>query len=108
LAGNESRLTGGAIDAGGIRHAGIDRVSETMGFRLWIASYRLQTVIGRRRGRWADLRPRAALWMHEASPEAGLCWRELVAQALTDGWVGAGAADRLAMAFAGLRRPPAS
>jgi hypothetical protein len=57
------------------------------GNRAKLASYLLQTVIARRRDRWADVVLRAALWMREAPPEAGLCWRELalVAKALADG-----------------------
>jgi hypothetical protein len=52
-----------------------------------LASYLLQTVIARRRDRWADIVLRTALWMREAPPEAGLCWRELalVAKTLADG-----------------------
>jgi hypothetical protein len=55
--------------------------------RAKLASYLLQTVIGRRRERWTEIVLRTALWMHEAPPEAGLCWRELAlaAKALTDG-----------------------
>lgn len=55
--------------------------------RAKLASYLLRTVIARRRDRWADVVLRAALWMREAPPEAGLCWRELalVAKALADG-----------------------
>jgi hypothetical protein len=55
--------------------------------RAKLASYLLQTVIARRRDRWADIVLRTALWMREAPPEAGLCWRELalVAKALADG-----------------------
>lgn len=47
----------------------------------------LQSVIGRRRDKWADLFLRTALWMREAPDEAGLCWRELAitARALLDG-----------------------
>jgi hypothetical protein len=52
-----------------------------------LATYLLQTVIARRRDRWAEVFLRTALWMHEAPPEADLCWRELaiVAKALADG-----------------------
>jgi hypothetical protein len=52
-----------------------------------LASYLLQTVIARRRDRWAEIVLRTALWMREAPPEDDLCWRELalVAQALADG-----------------------
>jgi len=52
-----------------------------------LASYLLQTVIARRRDRWAEIVLRTALWMREAPPEDDLCWRELalVAQALSDG-----------------------
>jgi hypothetical protein len=55
--------------------------------RAKLASYLLQTVIGRRRDRWTEIVLRTALWMREAPPEAGLCWRELalVAKALWDG-----------------------
>jgi hypothetical protein len=56
--------------------------------RAKLASYLLQAVIARRRGRWAEIVLRTALWMREAPPEDDLCWRDLalVAQALTDGW----------------------
>ncbi len=52
-----------------------------------LATYLLQTVIARRRDRWAELFLRTALWMREAPPEEDLCWRELaiVAKALADG-----------------------
>jgi hypothetical protein len=54
--------------------------------RAKLASYLLQTVIARRRDRWAEIVLRTALWMREAPPEDDLCWRELalVAQALAD------------------------
>jgi hypothetical protein len=52
-----------------------------------LATYLLQSVIARRRDRWAEVILSTALWMREAPPEAGLCWRELaiVAKALADG-----------------------
>ena len=52
-----------------------------------LATYLLQSVIARRRDRWAEIVLRTALWMREAPPEADLCWRELaiVAKALADG-----------------------
>jgi DNA-binding NarL/FixJ family response regulator len=52
-----------------------------------LVSYLLQSVIARRRARWADIVLRTALWMREAPPDADLCWRELaiVAKALADG-----------------------
>jgi hypothetical protein len=55
--------------------------------RAKLATYLLQSVIARHRDRWADIVLRTALWMREAPPEAGLCWRELaiVAKALADG-----------------------
>jgi hypothetical protein len=55
--------------------------------RAKLATYLLQSVIARHRGRWADIVLRTALWMREAPPEADLCWRELtiVAKALADG-----------------------
>jgi hypothetical protein len=55
--------------------------------RAKLATYLLQTVIARRRDRWAEVFLRTALWMREAPPEADLCWRELVivAKALADG-----------------------
>jgi hypothetical protein len=55
--------------------------------RAKLATYLLQTVMGRRRDRWAELFLRTAEWMREAPPEADLCWRELVivAKALADG-----------------------
>jgi hypothetical protein len=54
--------------------------------RKKLVSYLLQSVIERRRDKWADLFLRTALWMHEASPEDELCWRELalVAQAVAE------------------------
>jgi hypothetical protein len=55
--------------------------------RAKLAAYLLQSVIARRRDRWAEIVLRTALWMREAPPEADLCWRELaiVAKALVDG-----------------------
>lgn len=55
--------------------------------RAQVAAYLLQSVIARRRDRWADIFLRTAAWMREAPPDAGLCWRELalVAKALADG-----------------------
>jgi len=55
--------------------------------RAKLATYPLQSVIARRRDRWADVVLRTALWMRETPPEADLCWRELalVAKALADG-----------------------
>jgi hypothetical protein len=55
--------------------------------RAKLATYLLQSVIARRRDRWADIVLRTALWMREAPSEADLCWRELaiVAKALVDG-----------------------
>jgi hypothetical protein len=55
--------------------------------RVSVATYLLQSVLARRRDKWADLFLRTALWMREAPPEAHLCWRELtlVAEALADG-----------------------
>ena len=55
--------------------------------RAKLVTYLLQSVIARHRDRWADIALRTALWMREAPPEAGLCWRELaiVAKALADG-----------------------
>jgi hypothetical protein len=52
-----------------------------------LAAYLLQAAIAQRRGKWADLILRTALWMREASLDADLCWRELVivAKALADG-----------------------
>jgi hypothetical protein len=57
------------------------------GNRAKLATYLLQSVIARRRDKWADLVLRTALWMREAPPQADLCWRELtiVAKALADG-----------------------
>jgi hypothetical protein len=54
--------------------------------RAKLAPY-LQSVMGRRRDKWAEVVLRTALWMREAPAEAGLCWRELaiVAKALADG-----------------------
>jgi hypothetical protein len=55
--------------------------------RAKLATFLLQSIIARRRDRWADIILRTALWMREAPPEADLCWGELVivAQALVDG-----------------------
>ena len=55
--------------------------------RAKLARYLLQSAIARHRERWADVFLRTALWMHEAPPDADLCWRELalVAKALADG-----------------------
>jgi hypothetical protein len=66
--------------AGAVQRAGIRD-------RKKIASYLLQSVIERRRDKWADLFLRTALWMREASPDDELCWRELalVAQAVAEG-----------------------
>ena len=57
------------------------------GDRAKLATYLLQSVMVRRRDRWADIVLRTALWMREATPENDLCWRELaiVAKALVDG-----------------------
>ncbi len=57
------------------------------GDRAKLATYLLQTIIARRRDRWAEVFLHTALWMHEASPEVDLCWRELaiIAKALADG-----------------------
>ena len=55
--------------------------------RAKLATYLLQSVIARRRDRWAEIVLRTALWMREAPPEADLCWREVavVANALAGG-----------------------
>ena len=55
--------------------------------RAKLADYLLQSVIARRRDRWAEIVLRTALWMREAPQAADLCWRELaiVAKALADG-----------------------
>jgi hypothetical protein len=55
--------------------------------RVKLATYLLQSVMARHRDRWAEVILSTALWMREAPPEAGLCWRELaiVAKALADG-----------------------
>jgi hypothetical protein len=55
--------------------------------RAKLAAYLLQSVMTRHRERWAEVILSTALWMREAPPEAGLCWRELaiVAKALADG-----------------------
>ncbi len=57
------------------------------GNRAKLVNYLLQSILARRRDRWADLILRTALWMREAPAEADLCWRELaiVAKALADG-----------------------
>jgi hypothetical protein len=55
--------------------------------RAKLATFLLQSVVARHRDRWAEVVLRTALWMREAPPEAGLCWRELalVANALANG-----------------------
>ena len=55
--------------------------------RAQVASYLLQSVIARRRDRWADIFVRTAAWMREAPEDAGLRWRELalIAKSLADG-----------------------
>src|SRR5713226_8160022 len=55
--------------------------------RAKLAIFLLQSVIVRRRDRWAEMLLRTALWMREAPETANLCWRELaiVAKALADG-----------------------
>jgi hypothetical protein len=57
------------------------------GSRAKLANYLLQSILARRRDKWAALILRSALWMREATAEADLCWRELaiVAKALADG-----------------------
>jgi len=52
-----------------------------------LVEYLLQSVIAKRRDRWAELLLHIALWMREAPAEAHLSWRELtiVAKALADG-----------------------
>jgi hypothetical protein len=52
-----------------------------------IAAYLLQSVVARRRERWAEIFLRTAAWMREAPEGDDLCWRELalVAKALADG-----------------------
>jgi hypothetical protein len=57
--------------------------------RAKLATYLLQSVIARRRDKWADRFLRTALWMREAPAEAAakLSWRELtlVAEAVANG-----------------------
>jgi hypothetical protein len=55
--------------------------------RAKLAAYLLQSVIARRRDRWAEIFLRTALWMREAPKRADLCWRELaiVAKVVADG-----------------------
>jgi hypothetical protein len=55
--------------------------------RAKLAAYLLQSVIARRRDRWAEIFLRTALWMREAPKRADLCWRELaiIAKAVADG-----------------------
>jgi hypothetical protein len=55
--------------------------------RTKLVTYLLQSVLARRRDKWADLFLRTAQWMREAPPEPRLCWGELtlVAEALADG-----------------------
>ncbi|KWV48543.1 hypothetical protein AS156_18965 [Bradyrhizobium macuxiense] len=45
--------------------------------RAKLVAYLLQSVVARRRDKWADVFLRTALWMREAPPEADLCWPEL-------------------------------
>jgi hypothetical protein len=55
--------------------------------RAKLATYLLQTVIGRRRDRWAEIMLRTALWLRGAGPEPVPGWSELalIAKALADG-----------------------
>lgn len=55
--------------------------------RAKLATYLLQSVIARRRDKWAELFVRTAIWMREARAEADLCWPELtlVADAVAGG-----------------------
>src|SRR5450759_2301749 len=55
--------------------------------RAKLATFLLQSVVARRRDRWAEIVLRAALWMREAPQAANLCWREIaiVAQTLAHG-----------------------
>ncbi|MPZ33552.1 MAG: hypothetical protein GEV13_21590 [Rhodospirillales bacterium] len=55
--------------------------------RRRLATYLLQTVIARRRDKWADLFCRTASWLREASAERDLCWPDLaiVAKAVAEG-----------------------
>jgi len=55
--------------------------------RAQVASYLLQSVIARRRDRWAEILLRTAAWMRAAPQPDELCWRELaiIAKALADG-----------------------
>ncbi|WP_454620410.1 hypothetical protein [Bradyrhizobium cenepequi] len=45
--------------------------------RAKLATFLLQSIIARRRDKWAELFLRTASWMREAPPEADLCWLEL-------------------------------
>jgi hypothetical protein len=49
--------------------------------------YLLQSIIARRREKWADIFARTALWMREPAGGGNLCWRELaiVAKAVAEG-----------------------
>jgi len=62
-------------------------VKQAGGSRAKLATYLLQSVMARRRDRWAEIVLRTALWMHATPEAADLCWRELalVAKALADG-----------------------
>jgi hypothetical protein len=55
--------------------------------RTKLATYLLQSVMAQRRDKWAEVVLRTALWMREAPPDAGLCWRELalIANAIANG-----------------------
>jgi hypothetical protein len=55
--------------------------------RAQVADYLLQSVIARRRDRWAEIFVRTAAWMREAPPDAGFCWPELaiIAKSVGDG-----------------------
>jgi hypothetical protein len=55
--------------------------------RAQVAAYLLQSVIARRRDRWAEIMLRTAAWMRAAPQPDELCWRELaiIAKALADG-----------------------
>jgi hypothetical protein len=57
------------------------------GNRAKRADYLLQSILARRRDKWADIILRTALWMRAGPADADLCWRELaiIAKALADG-----------------------
>jgi hypothetical protein len=65
----------------------LEVIENARGRGAMLANYLLQSVIARRRDRWADIVLRTALWLRELPAEVNPRWRELtiVAKALADG-----------------------